>query len=558
MAFSKSLAPSTAGPPLVQPGAFSTKVLICFALVCTALAVLAQAPSAPQDREFPVIFEGKTVFCIRAGIGVLSPEKRAEGVCQRILRMAQDPFFDQNQLVVQETDLGEMIMYRGDLIATVLETDSRAEGRPIMEIARDRRNAILQAVLDYHSAHSNEARLRNIIYSIAATLLLISALFVARKLFKRVERWEAERYHASLERLQLHGGVKLIVWLFKLARWVAALGLIYAYALFLFRTFPSTRGWANALAAYTLIPLKTIFAGFLSSLPNILVIIVILVVARVALKALRTLFTGASEGSVALPGVHRHWAMSTYKIIRLAVIALVMVVIYPYIPGAESPAFKGLTLFTGALVTFGASTTVGNLLNGLILMGVNPFVVGDRVRIGETEGDVTKVTFFTTQIRTIKNVEVTLPNTQVMQSAVTNFSTQSRGPGLIVHTTVTIGYDAPWRKVHENLIEAARRTEHILKDPAPFVLQTALNDFYVSYQLNAFTREANLQASIYGELHQNIQDAFNEAGMEIMSPHFTALRDGNTIAIPESCRPDGYRAGRFGLDAGEPGPSRQK
>ena len=151
--------------------------------------------------------------------------------------------------------------------------------------------------------------------------------------------------------------------------------------------------------------------------------------------------------------------------------------------------------------------------------------------------------------KTIKNVEVTIPNTQAIQSHIINYSAQARGPGLILNTTVTIGYDAPWRRVHENLLEAARRTEHILADPAPFILQTALNDFYVSYQLNAYTREANLQANIYGKLHQNIQDAFNEAGMEIMSPHFAALRDGNAIAIPETYRPEGYEAPRFGVDS---------
>jgi small-conductance mechanosensitive channel len=171
--------------------------------------------------------------------------------------------------------------------------------------------------------------------------------------------------------------------------------------------------------------------------------------------------------------------------------------------------------------------------------------MGDRVRIGETVGDITEKTLLVTRVRTIKNVEITIPNGTVLSSQVVNFTTLAAEHGLILNTTVTIGYDAPWARVHELLIEAARRTEHILSEPAPFVLQTALNDFYVSYELNAYTDRPDVMAATYSQLHQHIQDAFNEGGVEIMSPHYGALRDGNATTIPAAHLPADYRAPAF-------------
>lgn len=529
-------------------------------------ALFAQAPSpvpnqaltggtaAHRDTGYPVIFEGKTLFTLLAGYGAITPEKRAEAIRARLLRMAQDPFLDEGQLRIEETDLGTLVLYRGDLIVSALDSDVRAEGKPRRQLAEEWAKVLFQAAQDYREVHSGERKTRHILWAAGVTFLLILLLFLLIRAFRWLERWEGRRYRVHLERLNLQGEVQLIRWAFSGLRWGASALLLYIYALLLFRIIPQTHGWAVALGSYTFIPLRKMGVGILSSLPDLLIIAIIVFAAKVALRAIRAFFVQAAEGHITLPGIQAYWAMPAYKTVRLALIALAVLVIYPYVPGSDSPGFKGLTLFAGALFTFGASGTIGNLLNGLILMGVNPFTVGDRVRIGETEGDVTRVTFFTTQIRTIKNVEVVVPNTQVLQSHIVNYSAQAKGAGLILHTTVTIGYDAPWRKVHENLLEAAHRTEHLLADPSPFILQTALNDFYVSYQLNAYTREANLQANIYGQLHQNIQDVFNEAGMEIMSPHFAALRDGNPIAIPEAHREKGYTPPRFRVDSKPTGP----
>jgi small-conductance mechanosensitive channel len=178
------------------------------------------------------------------------------------------------------------------------------------------------------------------------------------------------------------------------------------------------------------------------------------------------------------------------------------------------------------------------------------FRLGDRVQIADTVGDVIEVSLLVTRIRTIKNVEITIANSMVLSSHIINFSGSVQNEGLILHTTVTIGYDAPWRKIHKLLIDAALSTDNILTTPAPFVLQTALDDFYVHYQINAYTDQPSNMAKTYSDLHQNIQDKFYEGGVEIMSPHFSTIRDGNHIAIPDQYLPKDYKASSFrvGLD----------
>ena len=276
--------------------------------------------------------------------------------------------------------------------------------------------------------------------------------------------------------------------------------------------------------------------------PNLFFMAGIIILTRYAVKGLKFLFKAVEQGRLTLPGVTPDLAMITYRIVRFLVLAFAVVMTYPYLPGSQSEAFKGVSIFVGILFSLGSTSAVANAVAGLSLIYMRAFQVGDRVKIGDTVGDVLEMKMNVTRIRTIKNVEVTLSNKQVLESPIVNFSTEARTRGLILHTSVTIGYDTPWRTVHRLLAEAALKTEPILKEPAPFVLQTALNDFYVSYELNAYTDQPNRMVLIYSDLHQQIQDTFNEAGVEIMSPHYTQLRDGSRTAIPDPYLPEELRA----------------
>ncbi|MBP1753213.1 MAG: MscS Mechanosensitive ion channel, partial [Geobacteraceae bacterium] len=221
------------------------------------------------------------------------------------------------------------------------------------------------------------------------------------------------------------------------------------------------------------------------------------------------------------------------RIFRLLIVAFAVIVAFPYIPGSESPAFKGVSLFLGVLFSLGSQSTVSNILAGFTLTYRRLYKVGDRVRIDDIVGDVTMIRVPVTHLKTVKNEEVIIPNSTILNSNVTNYSSLSMETGLILHTTVTIGYDAPWRQVHALLLMAAERTPGLLKDPPPFVFQKSLDDFYVSYELNVYTDMPHAMGRLYSDLHQNIQDCFNEYGVQIMSPNYEADRPEAPIVPKE-------------------------
>ena len=300
----------------------------------------------------------------------------------------------------------------------------------------------------------------------------------------------------------------------------------------------------------------TVVHSLLAFIPNLLFIAIIVAVLRYVIRGVRVLFSAIANGTISLPGFYRDWAMPTYKIVRFLIIAFGAVVIFPYLPGSKSPAFQGISIFLGILFSLGSTSAVANMVAGTILTYMRPFKMGDRVKIADAEGDVIEKTLLVTRLTTIKNVDITIPNAMVLSSHIINYSSSAKELGLVLHTTVTIGYDAPWRKVHELLIAAAGSVEEIQKEPKPYVLQTALDDFYVHYELNCYTNEPHIMAKTYSQLHQNIQDRFNEAGVEIMSPHYSSLRDGNKATIPDEHLPKTYRAPvfRFGPGGDTPFP----
>ena len=288
----------------------------------------------------------------------------------------------------------------------------------------------------------------------------------------------------------------------------------------------------------------------IASVPKFSFIAVIVVVAYYVVKFVKFIFAEIAKETITLPGFYSEWAEPTYKIARFLILAFTLAVVFPYLPGSKSPAFQGVSIFLGLLLSLGSSSAVANVVAGIVLTYTRALKVGDRIQIGETVGDVTEKTLMVTRIRTIKNVDIAIPNAMVLNSHILNFSSSANAQGLILHTSVTIGYDAPWRQIHQLLRDAADATSKILKDPKPFVLQTSLDDFYVSYQLNAYTDQSAVMTRTNSDLHQNIQDKFNEAGVEIMSPHYGAIRDGNQIAIPESYLPTNYEAPTFRIPSG--------
>lgn len=334
----------------------------------------------------------------------------------------------------------------------------------------------------------------------------------------------------------------------KVIKWLLIILVIYIALPILFGIFPWTENFAGILFGYILNPLKKMANSFWDFLPNLITIIVIIIVFKYINRGIRYIKDEIKNGQLKIPGFFPDWANPTYQIIRVLVFAFMVVVIYPYLPGSGSPVFQGVSVFIGFLFTFGSAGSLSNIISGLILTYMRLFKIGDRVKIADVTGDVIEKSLLVTRIRTIKNEIISIPNSTVMNSHTINYSSDAPGLGLILNATVTIGYDVPWKKMYEALIEAALRTEYVLHDPKPFVLQTGLEDFYVSYQINAYIREANKQSDIYSMLFQNIQDVCNEKGIEIMSPHYRSERDGNTTTIPEQYMPEDYKAPGFNIN----------
>ncbi len=384
------------------------------------------------------------------------------------------------------------------------------------------------------------------------------ALFaVAVWLLRRAFEWVRVRLEGWRERLGGHrrlaglvalfGRQLILVTLLALRTGIVAVVAVQFFALLTFSLglFPQTAGLSHTLLGYLLRPFEMAWHAFVGYLPDLGVLIVVVLLTYVVIRALRLLAHGVEAGVVTLPGFHREWAQPTYEIVAFLAIVFGLVVAFPYLPGGDSPAFKGVSIFIGVLISLGSSSAISNIVAGVIITYMRPFQIGDRVKIADTIGDVTEKTLLVTRVRTIKNEEIIVPNSQILGTHIQNFSAHARRGGLILHTEVTIGYDAPWRKVHELLIDAAVKTGGILRTPAPFVLQRSLNDYHVSYEINAHTDQPNRMVEIYSELHANIQDAFNAAGVEIMSPGYTSLRDGNTVTIPAAQRPPGYEPPSF-------------
>jgi small-conductance mechanosensitive channel len=328
--------------------------------------------------------------------------------------------------------------------------------------------------------------------------------------------------------------------------------LLSFYLPLVFSFFPWTRSLAARLVAYAVAPLAVLWERLLDYLPNFFYIFVIGAVTWAAVKLAKVIFAEIGRGALRISGFEAEWASFTYRIVAFLLIVGGLIVAYAYFPGTESPAFRGVSLFLGVLFSLASSSAISNVIAGIILTYTGAFRLNDRVRIGDVLGDVSERTLLVTRLKTIKNEEVSIPNSVVLNGQVTNYTALARagGPtfGLILHTTVTIGYNAPWRQVHELLMNAARATRGVLSEPAPFVLQTSLNDDHISYEWNAFTDQPAEMVNLYSELHQQIQDKFNAAGLEIMSPAFSALRDGNAMTLPSEHLPANYRAPGFKIE----------
>jgi small-conductance mechanosensitive channel len=294
----------------------------------------------------------------------------------------------------------------------------------------------------------------------------------------------------------------------------------------IFSIFPQTEDFAMKIFSYILTPAKKIFKSVVEYIPNLFIIAIIYLIIRYLIKGLAFLATEIEKGRLKIKGFYPDWAKPTYSVIRFLLYAFMVALIYPYLPNSDSGIFQGISIFIGVLISFGSSSAIGNLIAGFIITYMRPFRIGDRIKINDLLGNVIEKTPVVIRIRTLKNEIITIPNSTVINAQTTNLSESARTTGLIVHLPVTVGYDVPWRQVHELLIVAAQNTPDVMEKPQPFVLETAFDDFAVKYEINAYINNANKLSPVMSDLRQNIQDQFRTAGINILSPHFIQLQPG--------------------------------
>ena len=378
----------------------------------------------------------------------------------------------------------------------------------------------------------------------AAILLLALVIYGINRLFKWIYALVEENTGKRIKGIRIKNydvltpvyTARLIVSGLKVLRIFLLLIVFYFWLPLLFSIFPWTKDIADTLIEYTLAPLASLGTSFIAYLPSLFFIIIVLIVVRYIGKLLKFFADEISKERLKLDGFYKDWAKPTYVIFKIVLYIFAIVLIFPYLPGSDSAAFQGVSIFLGVLLSLGSTGLVANAVGGLMIIYMRPFVIGDVVKIGDNIGTVVAKGMLVTRLNSTKNEEINVPNKMIVEQQIINYSSDARGKGVYIHTTVTIGYDVPWRKVHEVLLEAAKRTENIVIEPEPFVLQKALNDFSVAYELNAYTKEAALMARTYSALHQNMQDCFNENSIEILSPIYEVGRRNEDSTIPKEYR----------------------
>ncbi len=527
----------------------------------------AASSSALQPKKgYPVVGAANdTLFYIYEKIGSYKAEERAENIRKRILKLGEDELIKFDSIKTEAYENSIDIVLGETIIMSVSEADALANNEALPALA-SRYEAIIKSALVEAKQEGSFLRL---IMRIGLVLLILGGTYLIyflvirgfRKLnvFLRVKRdvWLKDLTYRGYTFLTVEQELTAILFLLKIVKWFVFLILLYFVLPLIFSIFPFTRGWATVLLGLIWSPFRGVLVAIWDYLPNLFAILVIVAVMRYFTRFVKYIFSEIKRENLRIPGFFPDWAMPTFGIVRFLLYAFTIVLIWNYLPGSDSDIFKGVSVFIGILFSLGSSSAIANMIAGLVITYMRPFRIGDRITIGGVTGDVTEKSLLVTRLKTIKNEIITIPNSSILSGNTINYSSIAEKEGLIIYSKVTIGYDVPWKDIHAALIEAAQRTEHILKDPRPFVLQTSLDDFYVSYQINGVTREVKKQAVIYSNLHQNIQDVCNERGIEIMSPHYRADRDGNKSTIPDNYLPKDYKIPGFNFNIFKPGENKE-
>ena len=509
-------------------------------LVAVGLAAVVNLGITPgqEARAQQVVREGLPVKVANRQIIVLygpiaghSARDRVTGTVARIEQaLAREQF---PPVSIADAPEGARVLLGGAhaFLVTKIDVDEQA-GETTQFVAREAAKRLERAIAErreqetprFLAVAAGIAALATLVYAALLRLVFLLNRWSGRRLSQAAAA-QAQKIQVSGVRLLNPGQVLLLTQrLITLAAWLIGIALAVGWLTLVLQQFPYTRPWGEQLEGNLLDIVKQFVLAIVGAVPGLIFVLLIFLIARGVIRVLALFFGRVESGRIGVGWIDADTARPTLKLISIVVWLFALAMAYPYLPGAQTEAFKGLSVLAGLMVSIGAASVIGQAFNGLILMYTRAFRRGDYVRIGETEGTVVELGMFVTRIRTGLGEEITVPNSTVMAAATRNYSRAVPGTGYVVDTVVTIGYSAPWRQVHAMLEEAARRTPDIAKTPLPMVRQTALADFYIEYRLIAYTpvEKPAQRVDVLNQLHGNIQDVFNEHGVQIMSPHYMA------------------------------------
>lgn len=519
-----------------------------FLFILSHFALASQDSLSPQKpivvkEASPVIIKKDTIFYISNGTDTYSTEFRAKEASLRLERItkAYNPLVD--SLWLKENKGLIQIMLNEDLALVTTPQDARTDSTTVRDLAEFRLNRIKANLKGTEDLTPKEWAIR---IGYFALLLLVLVLYI------RLVNWLFKKINLRLSKIErkfLRKKTNVLKYfipkdtvnIFVFASNIVRIGIIaitlFIYAPFMFSFFPWAENIVNLFYGYISKPIKFVFYGFVDFIPSLFFILVIAFFARYFSRIINEIATDVELEKFKLKNFHKDWAKPTGKILSILIYALALILIFPYLPGSGSSAFQGISIFIGALISFGSTSAIANIIAGIVITYMRPFQLDDRIKIDNIVGDVIDKTILVTRIRTTKQEEVTIPNAKILTGTIVNYTNEKHEP-VILHTTITLGYDLPWETAEALLQQAASNTTHILKEPKPFVLQTSLDDYYVSYELNVYTLESKKIPFIYSEVHKNILNAFNEAGVEILSPGYVAARDGSLTTVPSKLSSD--------------------
>lgn len=516
-----------------------SRALLCLLRLLLAVALLAcagaspatptaAAPAAQPDGPATARWYNRDLVTFRTSLYGNTPQMRARATEANLARIVDLP--GRGIVRYQEVPQGVVILAGGQLVTVLTPADRDVLGNESLPELRDRTVARMQSAMDAaEQARLPQRLLAGAGWALVATAVVIAILlflrWCVRRLRRRVDAWVQRRLsqlRSTSARQMLIGLMTSARSLGRLVGWLVIAVLVEEWLRFVFGRFPYTQPWSEAMSGWIGSRFIHIGSAILRALPGLFTAAIIMVAARLVSQAIKITFDGVASGRFQFVGIDQPLAEPTRKIITVIIWLFALAMAYPYLPGAETDAFKGLSVFVGLMVSLGASSIVGQAASGFTLLYSRTMMVGDVVRIGETEGVVQQIGLFTTRLRTPLGVEISFPNNVVLAGNLRNYSRSPDGPGMWLETSLTIGYDAPWRQVHRLLIDAARATDGVLDDPPPHVAQSELSDFAVGYTLRARITDMDRRWQIRSALHANIQDAFNAAGVQIMSPNYEA------------------------------------